>query len=324
MSRFLNPDFLKTRLTGFRDSPLPLLLRTIVGIAILATLFFFIEPRTILQTFLSADLRFLLVALMLLPLNIGLQVIKWKVLLNSFDKNIAFTETTRSIMHGLVLGSITPAHIGEFAGRLIVLKKIPRSVIVGLTLLDKLQIMAVFAFFGIMSSMYFLGARSWQVQVVTVVIAFPFLVVAAKPDILAKILNRFRFLGKERPWYDEFLGSLTILKGKLFVVTFVFTFLFYGVLYLQFYFLLNAFFQTFLWQVFLGFSAMMFYKSLVPISIGDIGVREATSIFFLSLVGVPQEAAFSASLLLAIINVFLPAIIGLGFSTKEIEKAGMS
>lgn len=324
MSRILVQDFLKTHRTSLLKSPLPLLLRTIVGIAIFTTLFFFIKPKIILQTFVTADLRFLLVALILLPLNIGLQLIKWKVLLNAFDKNITFTETSRSIMHGLVLGSITPAHIGEFAGRLIVLKKIPRSVVVGLTLLDKLQIMAVFAVFGVMSSMYFFGARDWEVHIATVVIAFPFLVVAAKPDILAKILNQFRFLGKERPWYDEFLGSLTILKGKLFVVTFVFTFLFYGVLYLQFYFLLNAFFQTFLWQVFLGFSAMMFYKSLVPISIGDIGVREATAIFFLSPVGVPQVAAFNASLLLAIINVFLPAIIGLGFSTKEITKAELS
>jgi hypothetical protein len=57
----------------------------------------------------------------------------------------------------------------------------------------------------------------------------------------------------------------------------------------------------------------MFVKSLLPISIGDLGIREAGSIYFFSIYGISQAAALNASLLLFSINIFIPSILGIYF-----------
>jgi Uncharacterised protein family (UPF0104). len=79
------------------------------------------------------------------------------------------------------------------------------------------------------------------------------------------------------------------------------------------YCLINSFSKISLLHAFIGTSAMMFVKSLLPISIGDLGIREAGSIFFFSTYGISQAAALNASLLLFLINIFIPSIIGTYF-----------
>jgi uncharacterized membrane protein YbhN (UPF0104 family) len=79
------------------------------------------------------------------------------------------------------------------------------------------------------------------------------------------------------------------------------------------YFLINSFSHISFAHAFVGTSAMMFAKSLLPISIGDLGIREAGSIYFFSLYGISQAAALNASLLLFFINIFIPSVLGIYF-----------
>ena len=82
---------------------------------------------------------------------------------------------------------------------------------------------------------------------------------------------------------------------------------------LQMFFLINGFTRISFAHAFIGTSAMMFVKSLLPISLGDLGIREAGSIYFFSLYGISQAAALNASLLLFLINIFIPSILGTYF-----------
>jgi uncharacterized membrane protein YbhN (UPF0104 family) len=66
---------------------------------------------------------------------------------------------------------------------------------------------------------------------------------------------------------------------------------------------------------------MMFFKALIPISFGDLGIREASSVYFYSLVGIPQTTALNASLLLFVINILLPAVLGIIFMPRSPSRA---
>jgi uncharacterized membrane protein YbhN (UPF0104 family) len=82
---------------------------------------------------------------------------------------------------------------------------------------------------------------------------------------------------------------------------------------MQMFCLINAFTGITIVHAFVGTSAMMFIKSLLPISLGDLGIREAGSIYFFSTYNVSQAAALNASLLLFVINVFIPSLFGIYF-----------
>ena len=56
-----------------------------------------------------------------------------------------------------------------------------------------------------------------------------------------------------------------------------------------------------------------FLKGNIPIAIGNLGVGEWTAVICLSGLGVNAETAVAASLLLFVINVFIPGLIGLPF-----------
>ncbi len=80
---------------------------------------------------------------------------------------------------------------------------------------------------------------------------------------------------------------------------------------LQFYFLVNAFHPVGFVNGWAAVASILLAKSFVPISFGDLGVRESASVLLLGRLSVPQAAAFDASLLLFLINIMIPAIAGL-------------
>ena len=80
---------------------------------------------------------------------------------------------------------------------------------------------------------------------------------------------------------------------------------------LQFSLLVNAFSSIAITKAFLAVGTTMMVKSMLPIAIGDLGVRESAAVYFFNMLHVPGAAAFNASLLLFFINLLTPSILGL-------------
>ena len=114
-------------------------------------------------------------------------------------------------------------------------------------------------------------------------------------------------------WLKRVLDGFGLLSSKDMTVTVVYTLVFHMILILQMFYLINSFSHINFIHTFVGTSAMMFAKSLLPISIGDLGIREVGSIYFFSLYGISQAAALNASLFLFFINIFIPSILGIYF-----------
>jgi hypothetical protein len=97
-----------------------------------------------------------------------------------------------------------------------------------------------------------------------------------------------------------------------------FTIIHQFVIVMQMFFLLNAFTRISLSTAFLGTSGTLFIQSVLPISLGDLGVREMSSMYFFSLCDVPREFALMATLLLFVMNIVLPGIVGV-FIAKPLK-----
>jgi uncharacterized membrane protein YbhN (UPF0104 family) len=66
---------------------------------------------------------------------------------------------------------------------------------------------------------------------------------------------------------------------------------------------------------------LMFAKTVIPpVSLGELGIREGASIYFLTRLGETSVVAFNASIFLFIINLFIPALIGLVFLFRKNDK----
>ena len=119
-------------------------------------------------------------------------------------------------------------------------------------------------------------------------------ILVVKSDSAKKVLSRHEKLG-------QIISSLQSLRfektGRLLVYT-----IFHVITYIsQFYLLLQAFADLSYWKAFHAISSAMLVKTLLPISIGDLGVRESAAIYFLGQFHVKPVVSFNASLLLFLI-----------------------
>ena len=62
---------------------------------------------------------------------------------------------------------------------------------------------------------------------------------------------------------------------------------------------------------YLAVASAFLAKTLLPVSFGDLGVRESAAIYFFAQFGISRAAAFNASFLLFLINLLIPSLAGL-------------
>ena len=72
-----------------------------------------------LTTWQPVDLLYLLGVLLLLPVNYGIEALKWYLLARHLDPRLTYTRAYRGIMVGLAAGFFTPNRIGEPLGRVL-------------------------------------------------------------------------------------------------------------------------------------------------------------------------------------------------------------
>jgi hypothetical protein len=83
--------------------------------------------------------------------------------------------------------------------------------------------------------------------------------------------------------------------------------------------LINAFSPIKFINGFIASAAIMMTKSLLPISIGDLGIRESIAIFYFNQFDISQAGAFNASMLLFAINLLIPSITGMFLILSQIN-----
>ncbi len=296
------------------------MLKILISGGIILFIFHFIDPASLIRSFLRANILFLLIAFILLALNIYAQFRKWELTcnytLNEFNRKKIFF----SLFYGFAAGSFTPARIGEYFGRNIALKNKSILKVTTATLVEKFFPLLIVAFSGSISSILFL---IYYYRIPYYITFALFILLFAVFYFLFFLLanpafwNNFLFEKiKNSPKVYKYLSPLSSLRNLdskylakmlLYSTLFVITFL------IQFTFLMSAFSNNFLFVKYIwAASLIMFSKSFVPpVSIGEIGVREGISIFYLTQMGELSSTAFDAAIFLFLINILIPALIGM-------------
>lgn len=294
-------------------------IRLILGVVLLAVILNLVPPDEIIDAIASANPLPMLAASSLIVLNLGFQIQKWKYMLALLGISVPRKRLIASFFFGMTLGSFTPGQIGEYGGRAVHLSSEVRGSVIGLAVIDKLQVFGIMSIGGITALLALSSSPS------------AFIVLGAFLLCLCILFCLFRFSAVRRfllsvgiqklryPWVLQAVDSLVLFKPRDIAVTTMLTILFYSTVYCQLFLLLTSFQPLDPIDAFLGYGAMMFSKSILPFSIADLGVRELGLVYFMSLLGYPRAGALTASLILFVVNIIIPALIGLLFIPKSIS-----
>lgn len=205
-------------------------------------------------------------------------------------------------MVGFPLGIITPGRFGEI-GRGFLIKSIPKQTTLVLAVVDKTTNMLtgiVFGTFAIALSPITLPfINRWQS------IAVSFLIMGGLGWLAIRLI------------LSKAIARLKAFSRKDYLTAINYSIIFYFTFVTQLVLLVMSFEAV---QVTAGAAAAagaFWTKTLLPISIGDLGIREGAVVFFFSKIGVTPAAAFNAAILLFLINVVTPTLLGTIFLLEK-------
>lgn len=278
------------------------------------------------EVIVSADMVYMGLAVLLMVPNITMQFQKWKFLAKQVVGTREDAELGKAFFMGILFGSFTPGRLGEYLGRKLALKDEGLLEVTIVTFLDKIFNLFFIAGVGALSLTLFLyvtievPAIAATALFVTIAILFFLFMHLLISEIwwnnsVVKYISKFRFLKNYRERFlilkdldKSLISRLMLYSGGIYII-----------ILLQYALLVMSFsgqndILNYVWG-----AALFFYtKSFIPaFTWGELGVREAVSIFYLTSFGLSEAVGFNASLFLFLINIFLPSLPGVWFLLRN-------
>jgi uncharacterized protein (TIRG00374 family) len=293
------------------------LLKLVVGIALV----FFIyqnvyHGQQVWQVFGQARWFYIFICLLLLIPNFFIQFLRWRFLLGRAFTDINDATVLKSLLFGATLGFVTPGNLGELA-RALYFKNQDRWLITGLNVIDKFSGVIVFLTFGLLSFNFILLSQfAWRPYV-----GYPVLVldtffigllwiIVLHPSWFRKIKRQVQGKSAVTQKLLRISGVLDRLGRRDIYIVLGFSTIWFFIIILQYQAAILVFHDVPFRYTIIAVSATLFTKILLPVSIGDLGIREGASVYFYSLFGIPRVAAFNAAFIIFLINFLIPALTG--------------
>ena len=254
--------------------------------------------------------------------NLFLQWYRWHFLLRLINPAVTALESAGSLFGGMVAGFVTPGRIGEVS-RTLFIEHEDRLQAFGMIMLDKIYAFCPVFIGGAWGIMLLLGYLFryatflvFPLIFISVLVSFLFVYIALHPSLIRTFLYNLSILLPIRDKVKRLIGCVDRFKTRQARTLFFLSILLYGTYIFQFCLLAQAF-QAIPWTTALtATTSTILVKTLLPISLGDLGIREGASMYFFMKFQVLKVTAFNSSLLLFVINVLFPTFIGLLFIPK--------
>ncbi len=293
-----------------------------LAVVILSALVWTVHPSKIWIAFRSANFFMIFLAFILMPLNFALQIFKWHFIVSWVRRDVTFSEAARTLLISLAIGLSTPGRVGEYARGFFV-KGTDWATGLGLVAIDKLYSLFIITALGGGTSLFLLPHLqrfdfiSSEVRLgIGVLFAF-LLILLIFPQTFRTLLVRLGQHFPETHPFHRLIHGVELLSNRHGQVVFGLSLLVFLIFTCQFFILLNAFEKVDFHTAILVIPSIFFVKSMLPISIGDLGIREGASVFLFGQFGVSSAAAFNAPILLFVVNLLLPGLVGLYFLLRE-------
>jgi Lysylphosphatidylglycerol synthase TM region len=265
--------------------------------------------------FLPKNIFLLIVIILLTPVNWAFEAWKWQKLASKVEK-ISFWEAYKGVLIGLTFSTATPMMIGDYAGKILMLKTDKRLQSIGAILLGNSLQMYVSLLFGTISFLFFviwakpnpLFLHIFIITILTICLIFGIFL-----SLNLSNINVFLSKNKFFEYLKKYLGvlenyTLTELKTLFAIATsryFIFS--------IQFVLMFKVFQINLPISVLLvGVGIIFLTKTLISVvnALGDLSIRELTSIYYFSFFRANIAAVSSATFMIWLVNVLLPILIG--------------
>lgn len=273
----------------------------------------------------------------------ALETVKWRFLISKLEK-VSFWNALKAVLTGVSVSMFMPNRVGDYLGRVFILKKADRFQAIMSTLLGSMAQLITTLLFGIITiavlypQFYDLtGLSLWVyigllilLSIVAFTIVFAYLEFAAFTDVLKRVTgreyNRIKKYAQVFSWYN----SSDLLKVLLLSIVRYLVFSF------QFFLLLKAFsvrISYFEGMMLIGMVYLL--MTIIPtIALTEIGIRGSISLYvfetWMQMSGEWSNASsvgvITASSTLWLFNLAFPALIGVFFvySLKFFRKPATS
>lgn len=273
----------------------------------------------------------LAVVILMMFVNWSIEAYKWRYLLKN-EEQIGFLRSLKAVFAGLTVSIFTPNRVGEFLGRVFILKKTKPLHAIFITIIGSYSQLLVTLITGYIAVIYFavqylhhfesvpvwlFNAIAFGVGLIILLLILLYLNLSILDPLVNRLINsRWKKIGQYFSVFSRFNTS-TLIK------VFAFSLLRYGVFTLQFLLLIHLFQVPAPWFDGLMLIALMFFTmSAIPtVTLAELGVRGSVTItLFRMYLELNQEftpvmefGVFSASSALWLINLALPALFGTFF-----------
>lgn len=274
-----------------------------------------------------------LVVLFLLPVNLLLESYKWKILIYKLEQ-VSLWNAMKAVLAGISVSMFMPNRVGDYLGRVFILKKANRIQATLITMLGSMAQFLTTILFGIVAMVIFIHKSLIEYHlmnfliyagiilsalIVMAMLVFAYLNFPAFSAILQKISERI-YLKIERyvkifAWYD----------AKLLLKVLIISIIRYLIFSFQFFILLRMFeIKVSYPQAMVIISLIYLTMSVIPtIALSELGVRGSVSLYIFGLFygvaalpGYTAEKIVAASSVLWFLNLAIPAISGIFFIFK--------
>ena len=273
------------------------------------------------------------IALMLI--NWMLEARKWQYLLKKKER-ISLTNSLMAVFSGITVSIFTPNRIGEYVGRIFMLRKTNPIQGALITIMGSISQLMITLVFGSISTLIFIFDFSDFLESYPDFIKVALILIEIMALIIILILYfnlSLLYNASERIKFNlvikfrRYLKIITLFSNKELLNTLFLSFLRYLVFSFQFYILLYWMgLKINLFDGFVLISMIFFIMAIVPtIALSELGVRGSVALFLWEIYstharGLDVEGSglivLAASAFLWIVNLMLPAIIGSFFVFK--------
>ncbi|OGJ91240.1 MAG: hypothetical protein A2268_02045 [Candidatus Raymondbacteria bacterium RifOxyA12_full_50_37] len=216
--------------------------------------------------------------------------------------------STLSFLGGSLLSFITPGRAGEF-GRGIFYQSGSMGTVALVTLAEKVYMTFFILAFGTIGA--FLGQKKLETG-----LFLPYPLILVGLTVLSGLFLYVIIKGNKLRIRSLFNAFPTNDMDRFFLLTL--TNIVYVIGIFQIWFIVLAFFKIKLITAFITLSVTLIVLTFIPITIGNMGIREACFIYVLgALENVPETIAFSAGILVFVQNILIPAILGIPVFLKR-------
>jgi len=282
----------------------------LIGLVIVTAAICWAGPSKVWAVLSQTDFKFVSAAISFaIPMAL-IKGLRWKILLQSYDINLSYRDSTAMYAIGLVLSAVTPGRVGDLIKIVLLTKKGYRaSKAVASNIFDRLFDVGFVALAGYTGMWYFSKYFASQLNIINIA----FLVVLCLGAVfvvkrhliknLAIKLVPLQYRDTARQSWNEIVSTLSQNNIRGFLQLIFWTIIFWFVQFYALYLCTKALRIEVPFIYFSACAAVAMVLSLLPITVAGIGTRDAVFILLLGQIGIAKQQSLALSAL--ILAVFL-------------------